>query len=143
LLRKIAIVFGTSFLTILILYVGNAHFFGFLEKAPDFYMSANPQTVTLLSYKGSSNQTIITLGSISGFDKNVSLAIGRGPWLIGVGVDLDFSQVHVPANRQVQVRLSFYVVTEIPPGSYSVDVFANSSGISQSVRVFVNVPESD
>jgi hypothetical protein len=140
LLRKIVIVSGTLFLSILILLVSYAHFVGFIERA-DFDMSVSPQTLTLLSYEGSSNQTIITLSSINGFDENISLSIGRELWLMGVRVSLDFNQVHVLVNRQVQVRLSFYVITEILPGSYYVDVFANCSGISHSVRVSVNVPD--
>jgi hypothetical protein len=144
LLRKTVIVSGILFLSILILYVSYAYFVGFVEREPDFDMSVNPQTMVLLSYKGSSNQTIITLSSINGFDENISLSIDRGIMLMGgLGVGLDFYQVHVLTNRQVQVRLSFYVITGISPGSYYVDVFANSSDISHSVRVFVNVLESN
>jgi hypothetical protein len=142
LLGKIVIVAGILFLSILILYVSSPYFVGFVRPTPDFDMSVNPQIVILEGYKGSSKQAIITLGSINGFDENVSLSITKGFGMIGgVRVNLDSYQVHVQENVQVQVKLSFYVISAISPGNYHVDVFANSSDISHSVRVIINVPD--
>ena len=140
--KKIVVLALALSLGIFILLFSYTFFGGYIKREPDFDISANPQSLILNSYKGSSNQTIITLGSINGFEGDITLSVSRSLGVIGdVRVDLDFYQVHLPANGQVTVRLALYVTTAIAPGDYDVQVFANASDFNHSISVSIHVPE--
>jgi len=114
---------------------------GFLSprSKPDFEVSANPSMMTLNSWEGSSNRTVITVKSIDAFSGNISFEI-TPVYLVGdIQPTLEPSFVTLPASGQAQSVLTFYVRSLIPPGRYEVDVTGIAGSLRHSVRVTVTV----
>ena len=122
------------------LYFSYDYLYGFLRPQPDFEISADPDSIVLESYEGSSNVTVIRLKSISGFTEDVSLKLTTSFGIMGdIRFDLDSYEVHLPPDGQAECALSLVVVSFVTSGEYYVDVVATAGQIEHSVRIIIIV----
>jgi len=123
-----------------ILYVSYDSLYGFLRPHPNFEISADPDSVLLRSYKGSSNATAIIVKSINGFSGEVSIKLEKSFGMMGdIWFDLDSYALSVLPDGHAQCELSLLVVSFVPSGDYYVDVVATSGQVEHSVRILITV----
>lgn len=123
-----------------ILYVSYDSLYGFLRPHPNFEISADPDSVLLRSYKGSSNATAIIVKSVNGFSGDVSIKLEKSFGMMGdIWFDLDSYDLRVPPDGQDQCELSLLVVSFVTAGDYYVDIVATSGQIEHSVRIRITV----
>lgn len=124
----------------IVLYFSYDYLYGFLRPQPDFEISADPDSVILESYEESSNFTVVTLKSISGFTEDVSLKLKTSFGIMGdIRFDLSSDEVHLPPDGKADCVLSLFVASFVPSGEYYVDVVATAGQIEHSVRIIIAV----
>lgn len=112
----------------------------FLRPEPDFEIFADPKSVTLNSWEGSSNRTVIALKSINGFSGNITFEVAQGLRVLGdVRFTFDPANVKLSAGDEVQCVLTLYVCSHIPSGEYYIEVIGVADGLKRSVRVGITV----
>jgi len=110
-----------------------------LRPQPNFEISANPISITLHSWEGSTDRTIITVKSIGGFSGSITFEVLR-VYLIGdLRFTFDSPNVTLPADGQVQCILTFYVCSYIPPEKYYIEVVGIAGNLKHSVRITITV----
>ena len=128
----------------LILLVGLLYFFyddifGFLVR-PSFRLSVNPELIVLYRYKGSVNNTKISILSIDGYNGQLSIDVHlAGAIIIGDVQMIHPSEVSLEANQQVSFELTFRAVS-ITPGTYYADIVASDGQLKSSERIAITVP---
>jgi len=111
----------------------------YLFLQPDFEISANPETVTLYTFRGSSNSTIITVNSIRGLGGTVTLTAAPGFGIGEVRLTLDPSEAHLSAGGEAQSVLTLDVLFFIARGEYYVEVIGVAGALKRSVLITVIV----
>ena len=111
------------------------------QPRPDFEVTANPSSIALSRYKGSSNSTVISIESINGFDGPITIRVDSQV-MIG-HIDLLYpSEVTLTGNGQSDFVLDFYVPSAVAPGKYPIDIVAwdNFSGqLKHTLRITITV----
>src|SRR5438093_1586709 len=109
--------------------------------APDFTMSAHPNTLTIP--QGSAGKSIILLTSVNGFQGNVTLsppvsclAIGCPQYTISPTV------VQLAANQNATAGFTIYTSPQTPLATYNVAVTGTSGSLSHSVIVSFKITPS-
>ena len=109
--------------------------------APDFTMSAHPNTLTIP--QGSAGKSIILLTSVNGFQGNVTLsppvsclAIGCPQYTISPTV------VQLAANQNTTAGFTIYTSPQTPLATYNVAVTGTSGSLSHSAPVTFTVVAS-
>jgi len=139
-LRKAVVGVAAILCITIVLYFSYDYLYGFLRPQPDFEISANPDSIVLESYEGSSNATVIRLKSISGFTEDVSLKLTTSFGIMGdIRYDLDSYEAHLPPDGQAECALSLAVVSYVTSGEYYVDVVATAGQVEHSVRIIITV----
>lgn len=124
----------------IVLYFSYDYIYGFLRPQPDFEISANPDSIVLESYEGSSDTTVVTLKSISGFTEDITLKLSTSFGIMGdIRFDLDSYEVHLPPDGEAQCVLSLVVASYVTSGEYYVDVVATAGQVEHSVRIIIAV----
>lgn len=114
---------------------------GFLvvfQPQPDFELTANPISIGLDRYKGSSNSTVISVGSINDFNGTITFAVELQA-VIGYFDLLYPSEITLMPNGQADFVLDFYVPSAVAPGKYPIDIIACSGQLEHTVRVIITV----
>ena len=106
---------------------------------PEFEISANPETVTLYSFRGSSNNTVITLNSIRGLSGAITFEVAPGFGVGEVRLAQDPPEVYLPADGEAQSVLTLEVLFFIAPGEYYVEVIGVAATLKRSVLITVIV----
>jgi hypothetical protein len=114
------------------------YIYGLLFAQPEFEISAAPNTVTL-SYKGTSNRTIVTVRSLNGFAGDVMLEAEPGMGTMGIEFTLNPAVAHVPSNGQVSCVLELVVKSSVPSGLYFVNVVGVAGNLTRVCRILIEV----
>ena len=139
-MRKAVVAVAAILCISVILYVSYDFLYGFLRPQPDFEISANPDSVVLQSYEGSSNTTVVTLKSINGFTEDISLKLVKSFGIMGdIRFELDSTEVYLPPGGEAQCSLTLRVVSFVTSGEYYVDVTPTADQVEHSVRIIINV----
>jgi hypothetical protein len=105
-----------------------------ITAAPDFSVSANPNSVTIV--QGSSGTSIITLTSLNGFSGTVTLSASVSP--LGPSTNLNPGTVTLASNGVGSSTLNVTSVSAAP-GTYKVNVTATSGSLSHSLLITVTI----
>lgn len=139
-LRKVVVGVVAVLCIAVILFASYDCLYGFLRPQPDFEISADPDSIVLKSFEGSSNATVITVKSVNGFTGDISLKFVKGFGIMGdIRFDLDSHDLHLTPDGQAERVLSLLVVSFVTSGEYYVDVIATSGQVEHSVRIIVTV----
>lgn len=113
---------------------------GFLRPRPDFEIFADPKSITINSWEGSSNRTVITVKSINGFSGNLTFEVAQSLRVLSdVRFTFDPANVTLSADEEVQCVLTLYVCSHIPPEEYYIEVIGVAGDFKRSVRITITV----
>src|SRR3989449_8326047 len=108
---------------------------------PDFIISANPSSQTVIA--GNTGKSQITLTSINGFNGTVKLTTSPAPLCVSCpNWGINPSSVDLPPGGTATSTLAFYTTTGTPPTNWVVTVTGTSGSISHSVDVTFTVVSS-
>src|SRR5881296_2150536 len=109
--------------------------------SPDFTISANPSSQTVVA--GSTGKSQIVLTSINSFNGTVKLTTSPPPLCVSCpNWGVSPSSVDLPPGGTATSILTFYTTTGTPPTNWVVTVTGTSSSISHSVDVTFTVVSS-
>src|SRR5438874_1853713 len=109
--------------------------------APDFTMSAHPNTLTIP--QGSARKSIILLTSVNGFQGNVTLSPPVSCLAIGCPqYTISPTAVQLAANQNATAGLTIYTSPQTPLATYNVAVTGTSGSLSHSAPVTFTVVAS-
>ena len=109
--------------------------------APDFTISANPSSQTVVA--GSTGKSQITLTSINSFNGTVKLTTSPAPLCVSCpSWGINPSSVDLSPGGTAASILTFYTTTGTPPTNWVVTVTGTSGSISHSVDVTFTVVSS-
>jgi len=104
----------------------------------DFSLSSNPSTLSVLP-GGSANSTI-SVGSLGGFEGNVTLAVTVSP--MGPNATLNSTSLTLTRGETVAALLVVAIPDSIPNGNYTITIIASSGSLSYSQTVLLVVKNS-
>jgi len=103
--------------------------------APDFLITASPTSLTI--QQGSSDTSVITITSISGFSQPVQLSVSGEP--SGVTATLNPVEVTPPPDGTATSTLTVSVDTTATPGSSTLTVTGTNGTITHSTDISLEV----
>src|SRR2546429_2690237 len=108
---------------------------------PDFTISANPSSQTVIA--GTNGKSQITLTSINSFNGMVTLTTSPAPLCVSCpNWGISPSSVDLPPGGTATSILAFYTTTGTPPTKWVVTVTGTSGSLSHSVDVTFTVVSS-